>query len=72
MLGVDINASIETIKSAYKEMARKYHPDQMIAAGMPEEFIAAATDRLASINAAYDALTKLNLRRLDSPANAKG
>lgn len=72
VLGVDINASIETIKSAYKEMARKYHPDQMIAAGMPEEFIAAATDRLASINAAYDALTKLNLRRLESPANAKG
>ena len=30
--------------------------DQLIAAGMPEEFISAATDRLAQINHAYQTL----------------
>ena len=72
VLGVDVQASIETIKSAYKEMARKYHPDQMIAAGMPEEFIAAASGRLASINTAYATLRKQHAGRAKHTASAKG
>jgi len=72
VLGVEANASIETVKSAYKEMARKYHPDQMIAAGMPEEFIAAASDRLASINTAYATLRKQHAGRAEHTASAKG
>ena len=72
ILGVDRHASIEVIKSAYKEMARKYHPDQMIAAGMPEEFIAAASDRLATINNAYAILRKQNISKLQYNASAKG
>lgn len=53
VLGIPSDADLETVKQAWKDMARKYHPDQLIAAGMPEEFIQVATDNLAAINAAY-------------------
>ena len=33
-------------------------PRQLTADGMPEEFVAAANDRLARINAAYDAMAR--------------
>ena len=34
--------------------AKDHHPDQLIAKGMPAEFIDAATDKLARINRAYE------------------
>lgn len=53
VLGVPAEADLATIRNAWKTMARTYHPDQLIAAGMPDEFIQVATDRLAAINTAY-------------------
>ena len=58
ILGVPKHASETEIKQAWKALVRAHHPDQLIAAGMPEEFIQAATDRLAKINAAYELLRK--------------
>ena len=56
VLGIAQDASLEEAKAAWKALARTHHPDQLIAAGMPEEFISAATDRLAQINNAYQTL----------------
>lgn len=57
VLGIAENSDFDTIRSAWKQLARKHHPDQLIAAGMPHEFIAVATDRLARINQAYELLS---------------
>jgi DnaJ like chaperone protein len=50
--------SDEEIKSRYRALVRDNHPDKHIAAGMPEELVAIATERLATINAAYDRIAR--------------
>ena len=42
----------------WKALVRDHHPDKLVADGMPEEFVAAANDRLARINAAYDSMMR--------------
>lgn len=54
ILGVDPDISDEELKQAYRQLIRDNHPDRLIAEGVPAEFIAVATDKLASINAAYE------------------
>ena len=63
ILGVPETAGLQEIRTAWRELASAHHPDKLIAAGMPEEFIQAATDRLARINHAYDTLSKLRTDR---------
>lgn len=58
LLGIAPDASLDEAKAAWKALARTHHPDQLIAAGMPEEFISAATERLAEINNAYQTLAR--------------
>jgi DnaJ like chaperone protein len=57
-LGVSADIDNAALTRRWKELARTHHPDRLIADGMPEEFVAAANDRLAQINAAYDALAR--------------
>lgn len=54
ILGVDVDDDDTTIRTAWITMARRHHPDQLMAEGLPEEFIRAANERLAAINKAYD------------------
>ena len=54
VLGLEPDADIAEIKAAYRRLVREHHPDQVIAQGMPEEFVQVATDRLAAINTAYE------------------
>jgi DnaJ like chaperone protein len=54
VLGVTYDASDEEIKRTYRFLVRENHPDSLIARGVPEEFIRLATDKLASINGAYE------------------
>ena len=42
------------MRAAYRRLVREHHPDRLIAQGLPEEAVAAATDKLARINAAWD------------------
>lgn len=37
---------------------REHHPDALVAQGMPEDFIEVATEKVATINAAYDTICK--------------
>jgi DnaJ like chaperone protein len=56
ILGVAPGADPETIKRAWRELARTHHPDALTGQGMPAEFVALAEKRLAKINAAYEKL----------------
>lgn len=54
VIGVAPEADDKTIREAYRRLVREHHPDRLIAQGLPEEAVAAATEKLARINAAWD------------------
>jgi DnaJ like chaperone protein len=58
ILGVERAADADAIKARYRKLVRDNHPDRQVAAGVPEEMVVLATQRLARINAAYDAIMK--------------
>ena len=58
VLGIEPGASLALIKKKYKSLVRELHPDKQIAAGVPEEMVKLATDRLSKINIAYGTLEK--------------
>ncbi len=64
VLGVSKNASDDEIKSAYRELARKYHPDNY--ADNPLSDLAG--EKMQEINEAYDAI--VNSRRRGSSKKA--
>ena len=53
-LGCKPSDSNEKIKEAYKKMARDYHPDTVIAKGLPQDFVKFATQRFQQIQQAYE------------------
>lgn len=59
VLGVTKEATDAEIKAAHRALVVEFHPDKLIAKGMPEEFVNAANDRLAKVNAAYDQIQRL-------------
>ena len=58
VLGVDPRASNDAIRDRWKQLMRENHPDSLASKGVPPEFITAASDRVARINAAYDAIKR--------------
>ena len=58
VLGIDRAAGDEEIKDAYRKLVRENHPDTLIAQGVPQEFVDLATEKMATINAAYDRIEK--------------
>ena len=54
VLGVDPKASDAEIKKAYRELARKYHPDNY----QNNPLADLAEEKMKEINEAYDVLTK--------------
>ena len=58
VLGVAQGADEATVKSAYHELMRAFHPDQVIAAGLGEGLIKLAEERVKRINDAYRVLVR--------------
>ena len=54
VLGVSPNASDEEVKKAYRDLARKYHPDNYHDNPLAD----LAQEKMKEINEAYDAITK--------------
>lgn len=57
-LGADRSWTDEALKSHHRQLVLKHHPDREIARGLPPEAIKIATNRLATINAAWDRVAK--------------
>lgn len=55
VLGVDPSASDDEIKRAYRELARKYHPDNY----QDNPLADLAEEKMKEVNEAYDAVTKM-------------
>ena len=54
VLGVPKNAPDDVIRAAWKKLMRENHPDSLASRGVPPDFIARASDKVARINAAWD------------------
>ena len=58
ILGVDRNDNDSIIRKKWIKLNKEHHPDNLIAKGMPQEFIDQSNKELASINLAYDRIKK--------------
>jgi DnaJ like chaperone protein len=58
ILGLPEDATPEVIKTTYRALIRKHHPDKLVSQGMPPEFIATATEKMKRINGAYDTICR--------------
>jgi DnaJ like chaperone protein len=58
VLGVTPGIGNDDLKSQYRKLVAENHPDKLIARGVPPEFIAIATEKVATINEAYGQIAK--------------
>lgn len=63
VLGVSPNAADDEIRAAYKELARKYHPDNYVNNPLSD----LAAEKMKEINAAYDDIVKLRAEAKENP-----
>ena len=61
VLGVPRGRPFSEVRARYIKLVTENHPDRLIGRGMPEEFVAIATRRLAAINSAFERIER-NLR----------
>jgi len=53
ILGVDASADDLTVRDAYRNLAKRNHPDTLRAQGLSESELLKATERMSRINAAW-------------------
>lgn len=58
VLGVSRKDDFSSIRRRYRVLVSENHPDMLVARGVPEEMHAMANDRMAALNAAYEAIEK--------------
>ena len=57
VLGVDPDAPLDEVRSAWRALVRETHPDRMLARGVPEEAVKLAERRLIMINRAWETIS---------------
>ena len=58
VLGVNASIGSDELKSHYRKLVLENHPDRLMARGVPKEFVAIATEKIAAINEAYGQIVK--------------
>jgi DnaJ like chaperone protein len=58
VLGIQRSVKDDEIKQVYRKLVREHHPDRLVSKGLPPELVEQANRRLATINAAYDQISK--------------
>lgn len=58
VLQIDPWSSDDEIKTQWRRLVMENHPDRHLSKGLPREALALLTDRLAQINAAYEAIRR--------------
>jgi DnaJ like chaperone protein len=58
ILGLETSASFDEVRRQYRQLVSSSHPDRLIARGVPAEFIAIATERVAALNTAYETIER--------------
>jgi DnaJ like chaperone protein len=58
ILGLTPQAGNDDVKRRWRALARENHPDGMAGRGVPADFIKVATERLARINGAWEAIAR--------------
>ena len=59
ILGVSRDESEKEIINKWIKLSKEHHPDNLIAKGMPKEFIKQSNKELAAINLAYDKIKEI-------------
>ena len=58
VLGINREDDNTIIRKKWIQLSKEHHPDNLIAKGMPKEFIDQANEELSAINLAYDKIKK--------------
>lgn len=58
VLGLERSVSDEQVRATWRQLMRENHPDGLAGRGVPPEFIARASDKVARINAAWDRIKR--------------
>ena len=58
VIGLTRSATNEELRNAWLRLMRENHPDSLAARGVPPEFIARASEKVARINAAWDRIKR--------------
>lgn len=67
VLGVAKDATDEEVKAAYRELARKYHPDNYTDDNPLKDL---ASEKMQEINAAYDEIQKMRANKKNGTSNS--
>ena len=62
ILGVSRDDSDQEIRKKWIQLNKEHHPDNLIARGMPKEFIEQSNKELAAINIAYDKIKEIRAK----------
>lgn len=68
VLGISPNASNEEVKKAYKELAKKYHPDNYVDSPLAD----VAEEKMKQVNEAYDEILRERTSGKKNGGNANG
>lgn len=70
VLGLDPSATDSEVKRVYRRLVAEMHPDRLTAKGVPPELVGLMSQKLASINHAYDVIARARGLRGPLPVEA--